>query len=74
MYNFSLHQHINTELQESKLDLAGRDNFFYTRCMANAAAMHALYMDIYSGHPHCDVMFNELIQTLIASYKKRRSE
>jgi amylosucrase len=39
--------------------------------MANAAAVHALYMDLYSDQPHCEEMFHELIQTIITSYKKR---
>jgi amylosucrase len=71
VYNFSLHQDINTQLQKSKLDLANEDNLFYTRFMANAAAVHALYMDLYSDQPHCEEMFHELIQTIITSYKKR---
>jgi amylosucrase len=58
VYNFSLHQHINTELQKSKLDLASRDNLFYTRFMANAAAMHALFMELYAQHPNCNAMFD----------------
>src|SRR5262249_47500928 len=71
MYIYNLHQHINSLLQKSKIDFAYKDNLFYTRFMANAAAIHALYKDLYAQHPHCEIMFEELLQTIISSYKKR---
>ena len=71
MYNFNLHQHINNLIQKSKVDFTDKDNLFYTRFIANAAAIHALYFELYAQHPHCDTMFNELLQTIITSYKKR---
>ena len=71
MYNFNLHQHINSVLEKSKIDLAGKDNLFYTRFIANAAAIHTLYMSLYRHHPHSETMYDELLQTIVGNYKKR---
>ena len=39
--------------------------------MANLSALHALYMDLYNHHPKADLMFAQLIVTIIDAYKKR---
>ncbi len=71
MYNYNLHREINLELQKSNIDFAGKDNLFYTRFFANASAIHALYMELYAGHPACDADFKKLLKTIIGAYKKR---
>ncbi len=71
MYQYDLHQKVNKLLQASSIDIAGKDNLFYTRMVANMAAIHALYMDLYKHHPNSDVMFDELLQTIITAHKKR---
>lgn len=71
MYNYKLHQKINLELQKQELDISGKDNLFYTRFMANASALHALYMDLYERHPKALIRFDELISMIIGAYKSR---
>ncbi len=71
MYQYDLHQKVNELLQTSLVDIAGEDNLFYTRMVANIAAIHALYTELYTQHAHSDKMFDELLQTIITAYKKR---
>jgi amylosucrase len=71
MYQHDLHQKINLLIQQSEIDLADKDNLFYTRFIADAAAIHALYMDLYTHHSQRDAMFDELLQTIVIAYKKR---
>ena len=70
MYQHGLHTQINLLLKKSKIDF-NKDNLFCTRFIANAAAIHALYMDLYEHHPQRGKMFDELLQTIISAYKKR---
>lgn len=71
MYNHFLHQRINRNLQESGIDLAGRDNLFYTRFVANAASIDALYREIYGLHIKGFSLFDQLITTIANAYKNR---
>ena len=71
MYNYKLHQNINIELQKLDLDLTGKDNLFYTRFMANASALHALYIDLYQHHPKQEQLFQQLLETITSAYKLR---
>jgi len=47
MYDFHLHQKINTLLKD-ETDIAGKDNLFYTRFIANASAIQRLYTELYA--------------------------
>jgi amylosucrase len=71
VYNHFLHQRINRNLQESGIDLAGRDNLFYTRFVANAASIDALYREIYGLHIKGFSLFDQLITTIANAYKNR---
>ena len=71
MYNHTLHQSINQILQTRKLDLSGKDNSFYTRFIANATAIQALFLEIYGHHPKGAAEFNRLITTIAAAYLQR---
>ena len=71
MYQHSLHQQINNALQEKNIDLAGPDNAFYTRFIANAASLEALYKELYGSHPYGADCFKELLQTIINAYESR---
>ena len=64
MYQYDLHQKVNKLLQTSLIDIAGEDNLFYTRMVANMAAIHALYMELYAHHQNSNAMFDELLQTI----------
>ncbi len=71
MYNPQLHQRINTLLQQQQIDIAGSDNLFYTRFVANAAAIHSLYTELYGRQLQQEVIFDRLINTITAAYIKR---
>lgn len=71
MYNFGLHEHINAILKEKKMDVAGKDNSFYTRMLANAGAVFELYLELYQHRSDSEQLFDRLIQTVIAAYETR---
>jgi amylosucrase len=71
VYDYSLHQQINAELKKSKIDIAGKDNLFYTRFVANATAIHALFMQLYGNHAKAGDMFEQLLQTICHAYTNR---
>ncbi len=71
MYNPYLHQHINAILQKKKIDIGGIDNLFYTRFVANATAIHALYLELYGDFSQQEEIFNQLVDTITKAYIKR---
>ncbi len=71
MYNYSLHQQINTELQQTGIDIGQKDIAFYTRFIANATAMHALYNELYGEHPQNKQAFAQLLRTVSTAYINR---
>jgi amylosucrase len=71
MYEFLLHESISSTLQQNKIDIAGKDNGFYNRFIANATAIDALYHELYNSHPQQKEFFIQLIGTIIRAYKKR---
>ena len=71
MYNYQLHQQITECLQQNELDLAGKDNKFYTRFVANTSSIHALFNELYGHHAKSKEIFSSLIQTIVDGYKKR---
>ena len=71
MYNSRIHQLINRVLQQKDIDIAGEDNLFYTRFVANAAAIHSLYNELYGSHPQQSAIFERLINTITQGYIDR---
>ena len=71
MYNRKLHQQINKVLQQEEIDVAGIDNLFYTRFIANATAVHALFHEIYGQQENHNIFFDELIRLIARSYVNR---
>ena len=71
MYNYSLHQQLNERLLEKVPDLAGQNNLFYTRFLANATAIEALYKELYQFHPAQEKYFQEALDTIIQAYIDR---
>ena len=71
MYNPQLHQLVNTCLQKKAIDIAGKDNLFYTRVVANIASIHYLYNELYQNHPHAEKMFINLIDSIRNAYLLR---
>jgi amylosucrase len=72
MYNYTLYQHING-LLKNETDFAGTDNLFYSRFLANASNILALYNSLYQNHPRNKEVFNRLLQTIVKAYKGRRT-
>src|SRR5436190_24072810 len=70
MYDYKLHEHINKLLQK-ETDVAGKDNLFYTRFIANASAIKELYDELYTQHSSGASAFDKLLQTIIAANKNR---
>lgn len=71
MYNYSLHQQINNELQKRGIGAGGKDVLFYTRFIANATAIHALYSELYGNHPAAKKVFAQLLDTISTAYTNR---
>ena len=71
MYNPQLHQLINNCLQQKAIDIADKDNLFYTRVVANTASIHFLYNELYQQHPDGELMFTQLINCITDAYIKR---
>ena len=71
MYNYQLHQKINNALQENGIRIAGEDNLFYTRFVANAASILTLFTELYGSHPQSENIFAGLIQSIISGYIDR---
>ncbi len=71
MYSAQIHQQINANLQKNHIDIAGADNLFYTRFVANTASIHQLFTELYKHHPRRDENFSLLLQTITDAYKNR---
>jgi len=71
VYNYPLHQQIIESLQQNELDIAGKDNLFYTRFVANTSAISALYNELYGHHTKSKEIFSILIQTITDGNKQR---
>jgi amylosucrase len=72
MYDPAIHQLVNKCLQQKDIDIAGKDNLFFTRFVANTTAIHFLYSELY-GH-HTNGNFIKLIETIVEAYTGRAVE
>lgn len=71
MYNHTLHNRISTACVQKGLDLNGKDRLFFTRFIANAAAISELYGEVYGQHPKAAEAFDRLIDNLIKAHTER---
>jgi amylosucrase len=71
VYNHQLHQQINTVLHNEQIDIGGKDNLFFTRFIANATAIDALFHDIYGRNGRGTEYFDQLIRLIATSYLQR---
>lgn len=71
MYNYSLHHQINSRLLAKKIDIAGEANLFYTRFIANASSIQALYRELYGNHPQSAFCFDKLTDTIADAWQNR---
>jgi amylosucrase len=71
VYNAALHHQINNVIQSKDIDIANRDTQFFTRFVANAASINALFTEIYGKHPAAADYFIKLIELITDGYIAR---
>ena len=52
MYSYSLHQQILQYCHQYKVEITGKDSYFYARLMANTGDLSKLYSSLYLQHPY----------------------
>lgn len=57
--------------KETGLDVAGKDNLFFTRFVANLSAIHDLYMELYWHHKKGKEDFEKLMHVIATAYLER---
>ena len=73
MYNYQLHRQIKNGLQSNGVDIADKDNLFYTRFVANASAINDLFNELYGHRADKESMFNRVISIIAKAYQERSS-
>ena len=73
MYNPKVHQQINASLKKKHIDIAGKDNLFFTRFVANTTTIYSLYKELYKDHINADEQFKRLVETITDGYLRRPS-
>ncbi|MBS1653629.1 MAG: alpha-amylase [Bacteroidetes bacterium] len=71
MYNHQLHLKISQALQQQQIDIAAKDNLFFTRFIANATAIDALFHEIYGNNANSDIFFDQLLELITEAYISR---
>ena len=72
MYDYLLHQEINSALLKFRIGKEEDDLSFYSRLIANGSTIQSLYHELYKQHPRAGAQFNLLIDTLAAAHKIRK--
>ncbi|TAG99898.1 MAG: hypothetical protein EAZ17_06915 [Sphingobacteriales bacterium] len=71
MYNRSLHIGVHKAVVEAGLDIAGKDNSFYVRLMANLVAINDLYQQLYGQVGGDGLQVADLVKLMIRAYQER---
>lgn len=71
MYILTLHEQLKTLSSTNHLKLAGEDLDFYSRLLANASAMHEIFMQLYGQRADATNTFQALLQTIVNAYQHR---
>jgi amylosucrase len=71
VYNYQLHRQIKNGLVQNDVDVAEKDNLFYTRFVANASSVNDLFNELYGHLPNRNAMFDKLIGTIAKAYQDR---
>lgn len=71
MYNHTLHQQINSLLEEQSIGTSEADKLFFTRFIANATAIDALFREIYGHREDAPEFFDQLLDLITASHTQR---
>ncbi len=61
-------------LSENKVDISGKDKAFYDRIITGVDTIFGLFQEIYRFHLKSEELFEELLVTLIQSYKSREKD
>jgi amylosucrase len=70
MYDYQLYKKLNKILRGDR-DMAVTDNLFYTRFVANTFSIKSLYDELYREHPKGEVVFFQLLHTILKGYINR---
>jgi amylosucrase len=71
VYQYQLHQQISLPILENKIEVAGKDNLFYSRFLANSSEISDLYYSLYGNHPKAATAFTALLETITRAYAQR---
>jgi len=71
VYQYSLHQQISLSILQHQIDVAGKDNLFYSRFLANSGEIAELYQSLYRNHPNAENAFGDLLKTITNAYSSR---
>lgn len=71
MYQYPLHQQISLLILENHIAVAGKDNLFYSRFLANSSEIAELYQSLYGNHPSGAKAFTDLLQSITKAYAQR---
>lgn len=74
MYDQHLHKSINSTCAAAKLDIAGTDNQFYARLLAEAGNIQQLYESLYDSHPQSHQAFELLLKNIVSAYTGRNAQ
>lgn len=72
MYQHSLHAQIAEIANQLVVKKDADYQAFYTRLIANAAAIESLFLSIYGNHPQAEEQFKKLISTIVQAHQARR--
>ncbi len=71
MYEYTLFNRVGQLCEKHRLAIAGRDQLFYTRLIANTASIQSLFTELYRHHPAGSAAFEQLIENLIIAHIER---
>jgi amylosucrase len=74
VFDYQLHQQIQSLAKKHQLDTAMADQLFFARLTANADAIRTIYQGLYGEHQAGAVHFSHLIETIIRAYAQRSTD
>ncbi|MFM7358885.1 MAG: alpha-amylase family glycosyl hydrolase, partial [Sediminibacterium sp.] len=72
MYQHSIHARIAEIANQLVVKKDADYQAFFTRLIANAAAIDSLFLSIYGNHPQAEEQFKKLISTIVQAHQARR--
>ncbi|MDE3124274.1 MAG: alpha-amylase [Bacteroidota bacterium] len=71
MYKNNLHKQIVELLQQTPINISKKDSSFFSRFIANATAIEALFKQLYAQNSQYSFYWKELLQSIIHAYTQR---